>query len=117
MEILNDPGILALVGGDRGMAEQLVNIVTHVFDTIWRKQQRSSPESPEPKTTLGDAPETPDGGTGVPSPVTPRQDKTRRARRDTLLALVGGDPQRLEELVETVARLWWAHCRQRPVPG
>ncbi len=115
MESIDDPGILDLVGGDQAVAHQLIAIVTHIFETIWEKRQRLTPmanPSAEPPTSPPEAaPAAP--ATSRPSHP-PRLDPSWRA---SLLGIVGGDPSRLEDLVDTVAHLWQAILRKPAVPG
>lgn len=115
MDFIDDPRILSLVGGDQTAANQLVAIVSHILETLWKKRHPSMPaadlaqeSSPRDAEALPAAPDT----VAPPSPRPRRNPHWRTA----LLGLVGGDPRRVEELVDTVARLWQAALPQLTVP-
>lgn len=117
METIDDPGILDLVGGDQAAAHQLVATVTHIFMTIWEKRAPLTPMA----NASADRPDPPPAEAASAAPATARPVHTPRLDphwRTSLLGLVGGDPRRLEDLVDTIARLLSQALVLKPtVPG
>ena len=116
-----DPRILALVGGEEFRANHLVAVVAHMWETAWVQGRlwpggdaAPAPVPPEPDPAAAakepmatEQPIEPAPPEPQPEPEAvriPRRGAWRRSAR--LLALVGGDLHRLEELVDTLATLW-----------
>ncbi len=116
MKPIDDPGILDLVGGDQAAAHQLVATVTHIFATIWEKLDPVTPMV----NSSADRPDPPPAEAALAASPTARPVRIPRLDphwRTSLLGLVGGDPQRLEELIDTMAHLWQTMLLKPPVPG
>lgn len=119
-----DPRILALVGGDLFYANQLVATLAHMWETAWAQGRLLpggdaapapgplTPTAPEPAAAVEEPTATVQTLEPAPQGQPPETGGTRRPRRGAwrrsarLLDLVGGDLQRLEELVDTLAGIW-----------
>ena len=127
---LENPHLLALVGDDPLRLQELIAIVSHMWETAWA--HGAFPDAPSGHSVIPPAPDpgleeplpSPVAPESVPSePAPPSRSASRQAQRDRqrrwdmLVTVVGGDAQRAQELVETVVRLWRTvglGCAQAP---
>ena len=124
---LENPHLLALVGDDPLRLQELIAIVSHMWETAWA--HGAFPDAPSGHSVIRPAPDpgleeplpSPVAPESVPSePAPPSRSASRQAQRDRqrrwdmLVTVVGGDVQRAQELVELVVRLWRAASLRCP---
>lgn len=129
LEYPDNPRLLVLVGGDPMRLYHLAAVLAHMWEGAWAQglfpelsPSRAVPVPPveiESPVEIQSPVEVEEAHRLEPDPSDPRADgpvlppirsswRSRRRRRAQLLAWVGGDLQRLQDLIETTARLWQA---------
>ena len=123
----DNPRLLDLVGGDPLRLRQLAAVLAHMWETAWAQglfPELSPSRTPPPPATeavaveasrLAPEPSEPVSEDPVLPPIRTSW-RDRRRRMDQLRAWVGGDSQRLQELIETTGRIWQAARRRPEVP-
>jgi len=116
-----DPQIVQLVGGDPWYANQLLEVLAEMWATALNEGRfpgLSANRPPAPPVLEPAAPSEPPPADAPINTTKPGGVRRSPPWRATVLALVGGDPQRLDELVDTLAQLWRAWLdRQREAPA